>query len=278
MAGDTAPSYTGQSLLCLINSAFAVLLHWHFPLAVWAKHNICHQLFVIQLILPFPLHWSWPTLHWHLSHAQIYHPCHSTPNCQDIWTSLSLASQGSGFKYTSREVCCSCSWASHKESWQSPVFRSMILHLWLIFTTSPDLEQELDALWSLPAQWLFLLPLLSQLPGTDLCDQFEGCWLKPVLQCLLPTLKQCLTAGHVELTSMGRLLEAARMSPRSSWNLLPESCPQEPTVWTKSVDIGHPVLEGSHRDVLLAAMWACPSRRGLVLATHPKRAPLLDKE
>lgn len=34
--------------------AFAVFLYWHFPLAVWAKHNICHQLFVIQLILPFP--------------------------------------------------------------------------------------------------------------------------------------------------------------------------------------------------------------------------------
>lgn len=109
----------------------------------------------------------------------------------------------------------------------------MILHLWLILVTSPDLEGMLDTLWSLPTQWLFLLLLLAQLPGTDLCDQLDGCCLKPVLQCLLPSLKHCLTAGHVELTSMGRLSEAADMKPRSSWNLLPESRPQEPTVWTE---------------------------------------------
>lgn len=50
----------------------------------------------------------------------------------------------------------------------------MVLHLWLIFITSPDLEQVLDALRSLPTQWLFLLLLLAQLPSTDQRDQFEG--------------------------------------------------------------------------------------------------------
>lgn len=151
-------------------------------------------------------------------------------------------------------MCCSYSWVSHKESWQSPVFRSMILHLWLIFTTSLDLEQELDALRSLPTLWLFFLLLLSQLPGTDLCDQFEGCWLKPVLRYLLPSeaAPHCWARGA---NKHGKAVEAADMSPRSSWKLLPESCLQEPTAWLQSVDIGHLSLEGSLRDVLLAAVW-----------------------
>lgn len=177
-------------------------------------------------------------------------------------------------------MCCSCSWASHKASWQNPGFRSMILHLWLIFITSPDLERELDALWSLPTQWLFLLLLLAQLPGTNLCDQLEGCCLEPVLQCLLPSLKQCLTAGHVELTSMGRLSEAADMSPRSSWNLLPESCPQEPTAWTEhwehwdwASQLGR-IPQGCIAGCCVGLSFT----EGLVLATHPKRTPLLDKE
>lgn len=83
-------------------------------------------------------------------------------------------------------MCCSCRWASHKERWERPVFRSMVLHLWLIFITSPNLEGVLDALRSLPTQWLFLLLLLAQLPSTDQRDQFEGWYFKPVLRCCSP--------------------------------------------------------------------------------------------
>lgn len=45
------------------------------------------------------------------------------------------------------------------------------------------------------------------------------------------------SASLLELTGMGRLLEAADMSPRCSWNLLPKSYPQESTARTKRVDI-----------------------------------------
>lgn len=101
VAGDTAPTNTGQTLLfhkLSLCSAPALALS---PGCVsQAQH--CHQLFVIQLILPSLLHQSRPTLHWHLSYTQIYLPCHFTLNCHDIWISLSLASQGSGFKHASK--------------------------------------------------------------------------------------------------------------------------------------------------------------------------------
>lgn len=151
-----------------------------------------------------------------------------------------------------------CSWGSHKESWQSPVFRNMILHLWLIFIASPDLERELDALWSLPTQWLFLLlvtapqypsvwpvwrllfkasaPQFEAMPHCWSSQAWEGCWKQ--LTCHLEAPETCCL------------------------NLIHKN-PQREQSW-------HLGLEGSLEDVLLAAVWACPSQSGLSLPPTQK--------
>lgn len=160
-----------------------------------------------------------------------------------------------------------CSWGSHKESWQSPVFRNMILHLWLIFIASPDLERELDALWSLPTQWLFLLlvtapqypsvwpvwrllfkasaPQFVAMPHCWSSQAWEGCWKQ--LTCHLEAPETCcLNLIHKNPQREQREL--------TSWlGRIPWGC-------TAGCCVGLSFTEQT------------------VLATHPKRAPILDKE